>query len=57
MHIYTCSSTCDITFVLLFGNISQTNHTQGSHGNIAGKGGRARDDPIGTGQYTDNKNE
>jgi hypothetical protein len=34
--------------------MSQTNHTQGSHGNIAGKGGRARDDPIGTAKFNEN---
>jgi len=29
--------------------MSQTNHTEDSHENIAGKGGRTWDDPIGTG--------
>ena len=37
--------------------MSQTNHTQGSHGNIAGKGGRAREDPIGTGKFNKNTDE
>ncbi|CAF1299389.1 unnamed protein product [Adineta ricciae] len=32
--------------------MSQTSHAHGSHGNISGKGGRARDDPIGTGGST-----